>query len=69
MAEPLSPALKAVSDAALAVAAQLSVEPVLQRLVGCARELARARFAVLGSAALERGYLWHEFGDSHLILP
>jgi S-adenosylmethionine:tRNA ribosyltransferase-isomerase len=19
--------------------------------------------------ALERGYLWHEFGDSHLILP
>jgi S-adenosylmethionine:tRNA-ribosyltransferase-isomerase (queuine synthetase) len=20
-------------------------------------------------AALERGYLWHEFGDSHLILP
>ena len=21
------------------------------------------------AAALERGYLWHEFGDSHLILP
>jgi S-adenosylmethionine:tRNA ribosyltransferase-isomerase len=21
------------------------------------------------SAALERGYLWHEFGDSHMILP
>ena len=20
-------------------------------------------------AALERGYRWHEFGDSHLILP
>ena len=20
-------------------------------------------------AALEEGYLWHEFGDSHLILP
>jgi S-adenosylmethionine:tRNA ribosyltransferase-isomerase len=20
-------------------------------------------------AALEDGYLWHEFGDSHLILP
>ncbi len=45
------------------------MEPVLQRLVDCARELARARFAALGSAALERGYLWHEFGDSHLILP
>jgi S-adenosylmethionine:tRNA ribosyltransferase-isomerase len=21
------------------------------------------------AVALERGYLWHEFGDSHLILP
>ncbi|HET6793563.1 MAG TPA: S-adenosylmethionine:tRNA ribosyltransferase-isomerase, partial [Acidimicrobiales bacterium] len=21
------------------------------------------------AAALEAGYLWHEFGDSHLILP
>jgi S-adenosylmethionine:tRNA ribosyltransferase-isomerase len=21
------------------------------------------------AAALEHGYLWHEFGDSHLILP
>ena len=20
-------------------------------------------------AALEHGYLWHEFGDSHLVLP
>jgi S-adenosylmethionine:tRNA ribosyltransferase-isomerase len=20
-------------------------------------------------AALERGYLWHEFGDLHLVLP
>jgi S-adenosylmethionine:tRNA ribosyltransferase-isomerase len=20
-------------------------------------------------SALERGYLWHEFGDSHLVLP
>ncbi len=20
-------------------------------------------------AALDRGYLWHEFGDSHLLLP
>jgi S-adenosylmethionine:tRNA ribosyltransferase-isomerase len=25
--------------------------------------------AVSYSAALEHGYLWHEFGDSHLILP
>ena len=33
MAESLSPALKAVSDAVLAVASQLSVDDVLQRLV------------------------------------
>jgi signal transduction histidine kinase len=48
MAEPLSPTLKAVSDAVLAVAAELSVEDVLQRLVDSARELAGARYAALG---------------------
>ena len=48
MAEPLSPALKAVSDAVLAVASQLSVDDVLQRLVNAARELAGARYAALG---------------------
>ncbi len=44
----LSPALRAVSDAVLAVAAELSVEDVLQRLVESARELAGARYAALG---------------------
>ncbi len=48
MSEPLSPPLKAVSDAVLAVASQLSVDEVLQRLVDSARELAGARFAALG---------------------
>ena len=48
MSEPLSPALKAVSDAVLAVASQLSVDEVLQRLVDSARELAAARYAALG---------------------
>jgi signal transduction histidine kinase len=48
MPERLSPALQAVSDAVLAVASQLSVEEVLQRLVDCARELAGARYAALG---------------------
>ncbi len=48
MPEPVSPALKAVSDAVLAVAAQLSVDEVLQRLVDSARELAGARYAALG---------------------
>ena len=44
----LSPALKAVSDAVLAVASELAVEEVLQRLVHSARELASARYAALG---------------------
>jgi signal transduction histidine kinase len=48
MPEPVSPALKAVSDAVLAVAARLSVDEVLQQLVDCARELAGARYAALG---------------------
>jgi signal transduction histidine kinase len=46
--ERLSPALRAVSDAVLAVAAERSVEEVLQRLVETARELAGARYAALG---------------------
>ena len=48
MQEPISPALRAVSDAVLAVAGQLSVDEVLQRLVDSARELAGARYAALG---------------------
>jgi signal transduction histidine kinase len=48
MAEPLHPALRAVSDAVLAVAAQRSVEEVLQELVDRARELAGAGYAALG---------------------
>jgi signal transduction histidine kinase len=44
----VSPTLKAVSDAVLGVAAELSVEEVLLRLVHSARELADARFAALG---------------------
>jgi signal transduction histidine kinase len=48
MPERVSPALKAVSDAVLAVASQLSVDEVLQRLVDSARELVQARYAALG---------------------
>jgi signal transduction histidine kinase len=43
-----SPALRAISDAVLAVASKLSVDEVLQRLVDSARELAGARYAALG---------------------
>jgi signal transduction histidine kinase len=49
MADTLSPALRAVSDAVLAVASQQSVEDVLQQLVHRARELAGARYAALGT--------------------
>ena len=56
MAEPLSPTLRAVSDAVLAVAAELSVEEVLQRLVDGARELAGARYAALGIPDGEGGF-------------
>jgi signal transduction histidine kinase len=48
MPEPLHPALRAVSDAVLAVASRRSVEAVLQQLVHRARELAGARYAALG---------------------
>jgi signal transduction histidine kinase len=48
VAARLNPTLKAVSDAVLAVAAELSVDEVLQRLVHSARELAGARYAALG---------------------
>src|SRR6476646_9275200 len=44
----LNPTLKAVSDAVLGVAANLSVDEVLQKLVDSARELAGARYAALG---------------------
>jgi signal transduction histidine kinase len=56
MAEPPSPALKAVSDAVLAVASQLSVDEVLQRLVDSARELVGARYAALGIPDGEGGF-------------
>src|SRR3954447_19432450 len=58
MAERLaiSPTLRTVSDAVLAVAAELSVDEVLQRLVDSARELAGARFAALGLPDGEGGF-------------
>src|SRR4051812_24362504 len=56
MAEPLTPALRAVSDAVLAVAEQRSVEEVLQRLVHSAREPAGARYAALGTPDGDGGF-------------
>jgi signal transduction histidine kinase len=56
MSDTLSPALRAVSDAVLAVASQQSVEDVLQQLVHRARELAGSRFAALGTPDGEGGF-------------
>src|SRR3954468_4704979 len=58
MAERLaiSPTLRTVSDAVLAVAAELSVDEVLQRLVHSAGEWAGARFAALGLPDGEGGF-------------
>jgi signal transduction histidine kinase len=56
MPEELSPTLQAVSDAVLSVAAERSVEEVLQRLVESARELAGARYAALGTPDGEGGF-------------
>src|SRR5919198_1111786 len=56
MTEQLSPALRAMSDVVLGVAAELSVEEVLQRLVHSARELAEARYAALGVPDGEGGF-------------
>ena len=56
MTEPRDPTLQAVSDAVLAVAAEVSVDEVLQRLVHSARELAGARYAALGLPGENGGF-------------
>ncbi len=48
MAAPDSTAFRALSDVVLAIAAEHEVEPVLDRIVHSARELAGARYAALG---------------------
>ncbi|HEY6672078.1 MAG TPA: hypothetical protein VIZ91_06215, partial [Solirubrobacterales bacterium] len=48
MSERSSGAVRAMSDAVLAIAGQRSVETVLQRIVHAARELVDARYAALG---------------------
>jgi signal transduction histidine kinase len=49
-------ALQAMSDAVLAIAAELSVEAVLQRLVDAALHLAGARYAAIGVPDGEGGF-------------
>src|SRR5215207_7743368 len=48
MTEGRTGAVKALSDAVLAIAGERSVDTVLQRIVHSARELVQARYAALG---------------------
>src|SRR3954462_11350995 len=56
MSERFSPALREVSHAVLAVASNLGVEQVLQRLVDVSRGLVHARYAALGIPSGEGGF-------------
>jgi signal transduction histidine kinase len=56
VSDELSPALKAVSDAVLAIGSQQSTGEVLQRLVESARTLVGARYAALGIPDGEGGF-------------
>jgi signal transduction histidine kinase len=51
-----SPAFRAMSDAVLAVTAELSVGPILQKIVDAARQLVQARYAALGVPDGEGGF-------------
>ena len=46
--EHQSAALRAMNDAVLAIAAEATIEPMLQRLVHSARELVDAKYAAIG---------------------
>jgi signal transduction histidine kinase len=52
----MASATEALSDAVLAIAAEHAVEPVLQKLVDAARELAGARYAAIGVPGGDGGF-------------
>lgn len=56
MVDQRTPAFQAMSDAVLAIAAELAVEPILQKLVHAARELVEARYAAIGVPDGEGGF-------------
>ena len=74
MSERFSPALREVSDAVLAVASNLEIEQVLQRLVDVSRGLVHARYAALGIPNGEGGFaqfltVGHERGADRAARP
>jgi signal transduction histidine kinase len=56
MVDQRTPAFQAMSDAVLAIAAELSVEPILQKLVHAARKLVKAQYAAIGVPDGEGGF-------------
>ena len=54
--EQQSAALRAMNDAVLAIAAEATIEPMLQRLAHSARELVVARYAAIGVPDGEGGF-------------
>ena len=54
--DPAGAALPAVAEAVLGMAGDLSVDAVLERLVGAARDLAGARYAALGVPDEDQGF-------------
>ena len=66
-ASPREPRLRALVDAGIALASELSLDSLLQRLTGVAAELTGARYAALGvidssGANLER-FITHGIDD------
>jgi signal transduction histidine kinase len=51
-----SSAFRAISDAVLAITTERAVEPILERIVECARDLAGARYAAIGVPDGEGGF-------------
>jgi signal transduction histidine kinase len=56
MVDQRTPAFQAMSDAVLGIAAELSVDAILQKLVHAARELVEARYAAIGVPDGEGGF-------------
>src|SRR5262249_50762927 len=51
--ESAADAFATMSDVVLSIAAELSVEPVLHKLVDAARDLASARYAAIGTTTAD----------------
>ena len=67
MVERLSRGPASVSE--LARPLDMSLPAVMQHLAMLEALAGREHLGITYAEALREGYLWHEFGDLHLILP